>query len=51
VAKRLVTPQQAAASTRKLTAEQKLLILDTWQRFGLPATDFGALIGLSRQTL
>lgn len=50
-AKQLVTPQQAAASTRKLTAEQKLLILDTWQRSSLPAADFGALIGLPKQTL
>src|SRR5437016_2212484 len=38
--RRLVSPQEAAASNRKLTAEQKLLILDTWQRSGLPANDF-----------
>jgi transposase InsO family protein len=49
--RRLVTPAEAAASTRRLSAEQKLLILDTWQRSGLPATDFGGLIGLSKQTL
>ena len=49
--KRLISPQQAAASNRKLTAEQKLLILDTWQRSGLPANDFGALVGISRITL
>ncbi len=49
--KRLVTPAEAAASTRRLTPEQKLLILDRWQRSGLPATDFGGMIGLSKQTL
>jgi transposase InsO family protein len=49
--RRLVSAEEAAAATRKLTAEQKLLILDTWQRSGLPAGDFGALLGLSRQTL
>ncbi len=49
--KRLVSPQEAAASNRKLTTEQKLLILDTWQRSGLPANDFGSLIGINRITL
>ena len=49
--RRLILPQQAAASTRQLTADQKLLILDTWQRSGLPASDFGAIVGLSKQTL
>jgi transposase InsO family protein len=49
--KRLVLPQEAAAATRQLTAEQKILILDTWQRSGLPATDFGSIVGLSKQTL
>ncbi|HKB39673.1 MAG TPA: helix-turn-helix domain-containing protein, partial [Gemmataceae bacterium] len=34
-----------------LTAEQRLLLLDTWQRSGLPAADFAALVGLSRYTL
>lgn len=34
-----------------LTAEQKLLLLDTWQRSGLPARDFSALVGVSRHTL
>jgi transposase InsO family protein len=50
-ARRLVSPQEAAASNRKLTAEQKLLILDTWQRSGLAANDFAALIGVNRITL
>src|SRR6516162_4929410 len=34
-----------------LTAEQRLLLLDTWQRSGLPAGDFAALIGMSKHTL
>jgi len=36
-ARRLVSPQEAAASNRKLTPEQKLLILDTWQRSACPS--------------
>ncbi|MDY0166266.1 MAG: helix-turn-helix domain-containing protein [Thermoguttaceae bacterium] len=34
-----------------LSPEQKLLLLDTWQRSGLPARDFGALVNVSRHTL
>jgi transposase InsO family protein len=34
-----------------LTAEQRLLLLDTWRRSGLPAGDFGALVGISKHTL
>jgi transposase InsO family protein len=34
-----------------LTPQQKLLLLDTWQRSGLPARDFGALVNISRHTL
>jgi transposase InsO family protein len=34
-----------------LSPPQKLLLLDTWQRSGLPARDFGALVNISRQTL
>jgi transposase InsO family protein len=34
-----------------LTAQQRLLILDSWRRSGLPAGDFAPLVGLSRQTL
>jgi len=34
-----------------LTPTQKLLLLDTWQRSGLPARDFGALVDVSRHTL
>jgi len=34
-----------------LTPEQRLMLLDTWIRSGLPAGDFAALVGLSRYTL
>src|SRR5262249_14912979 len=33
------------------TPEQRLLILDTWRRSGLPAGDFAPLVGVSRHTL
>jgi transposase InsO family protein len=38
-------------SRRTHTPEERLLLLDTWQRSGLPAKDFGALVGVSQQTL
>ena len=47
--KRLV--KKEAAATPAWTPEQRLLLLDTWRRSGLPAGDFGALVGLSRHTL
>ena len=34
-----------------LSAEQKLLLLDTWLRSGLPARDFGGLVNVSCHTL
>jgi transposase InsO family protein len=46
---RLVKKEQT--TTPPLTPEQRLLLLDTWRRSGLPASDFGALVGLSRHTL
>lgn len=33
------------------TAEQRLMILDTFMRSGLPAADFAPLVGMNRQTL
>lgn len=36
---------------RKFTAEQRLLVLDVWQRSGLPAKDFAPLVGMSKHTL
>src|SRR5208282_6278374 len=46
--RRLVKP---AEPTAPLTAELRLLLLDTWRRSGLPAGDFAALIGMSKYTL
>jgi transposase InsO family protein len=34
-----------------LTAEQRLLMLDTWRRSGLAAGDFADLVGIGRHTL
>jgi transposase InsO family protein len=47
--RRLVKPQAAKAAP--LTVEQRLLLLDTWQRSQLPAGDFAAMVGLSKHTL
>jgi transposase InsO family protein len=47
--RRLVKPEAKPPVT--LTAEQRLLLLDTWQRSGLPAGDFAALVGVSKHTL
>jgi transposase InsO family protein len=33
------------------TPAQRLLLLDTWQRSGLPASDFAAMVGVSKHTL
>jgi hypothetical protein len=33
------------------TPQQRLLLLHTWRRSGLPARDFAALVGISRHTL
>jgi transposase InsO family protein len=46
--RRLVKP---CPPTPPLTAEQRLLLLDSWRRSGLPAADFAALVGLSKHTL
>ena len=43
--------QKPEASPAALTPEQRLLLLDTWKRSGLPAGDFAALVGLSKHTL
>jgi transposase InsO family protein len=47
--RRLVPP--AATQHPALTPQQRLLLLDTWRRSGLPAGDFAALVGLSKHTL
>jgi len=46
---RLVKPEQKQRVVH--TPQQRLLILDTWQRSGLPAGDFAALAGLCKHTL
>ena len=49
-ARRLVKPEeQKPAGT--VTPEQKLLILDTWNRSGLPATEFARMVGIAKQAL
>lgn len=35
----------------KFTGQQRLLILDTWQRSGLSAKDFGSLVGVTPHTM
>lgn len=37
--------------TRGFTPEQRILILDAWQRSALPATDFAPLLGISAAAL
>jgi transposase InsO family protein len=34
-----------------LTPHQRLLLLDTWQRSGLPAGDFATMVGIAKYTL
>ena len=46
--KRLQKPKQRQL---EVSPEQRLLILDTWRRSGLPASDFAAMIGMSKHTL
>lgn len=46
--RRLAVP---APKVEALQPEQRLLLLDTWQRSGLPAADFAALVGVSKFTL
>ena len=46
--KRLVLP---AEKPDPVSPQQRLLLLDLWQKSGLPAGDFGALVGVSKHTL
>src|SRR5262245_22165356 len=46
---RLVPAQ--AAERIPFSPQQRLLILDSWSRSGLPAGDFAPLVGLSKHTL
>ncbi|HYG76328.1 MAG TPA: IS481 family transposase [Planctomycetota bacterium] len=45
--KRLVKPEPS----KTLTAQQRLLLLDTWRRSGLPAGDFAAMVNVSKHSL
>jgi transposase InsO family protein len=47
--RRLVQPELNKAPGHK--PEERLLLLDCWQRSGLPAGDFAALVGISKHTL
>jgi Helix-turn-helix domain len=47
--RRLVKPPATPAPA--LTAQQRLPLLDTWRRSGLPAGDFAPPVGVSRHTL
>lgn len=47
--RRLVKKDQAPRVT--ISVEQRLLLLDTWRRSGLPAGDFAPLVGVSKHTL
>ena len=42
---------QAGGPKRLFTPQQRLLLLDSWRRSGLPAKDFAALVGISKHTL
>ena len=46
--KSLVLP---ADKLPQISAEQRLLLLDTWQKSELPAGDFAAMVGVSKHTL
>ena len=43
--------QKPQGPTPPLTPEQRLLLLDTWKRSGLPAGDFAAMVGISKHSL
>ena len=42
---------EGEGTRRTVTAQERLLLLDLWQRSGLTAREFGALVGVSRHTL
>jgi transposase InsO family protein len=45
----LVKPQDLTKTNA--SPEQRILLLDTWRRSGLPAGDFAALVGVAKHTL
>ena len=48
---RALSKPERAAGRKSLTGQQRLLLLDTWRRSGLPAGDFAPLVGVSKHTL
>jgi transposase InsO family protein len=47
--RRLAKPEEMARQA--MTPQQRLLLLDTWRRSGLPANDFATLVNISRHSL
>jgi transposase InsO family protein len=47
----LVAPAAQSGARHDIKPEQRLLLLDTWRRSGLPAGDFASLVGISKHTL
>jgi transposase InsO family protein len=47
----LGSPARLPETETGFNPEQRLLVLDAWLRSGLPAGDFGALVGVSKRTL
>lgn len=45
------TAKPTEEDRRSLRPDERVLLLDMWQRSGLTARDFGALVGISRHTL
>ena len=48
--RQLVLPE-AVGGQGQLSPQQRLLVLDTWMKSGLPAGDFAPLVGVSKHTL
>jgi transposase len=42
---------KSVAKPEVTTPEQRLLLLDTWKRSGLPAGDFATMVGVTKHTL
>ena|SRR5438105_4960493 len=49
--RRRVRAEEVSAGRRPRTPQERLLLLDTWMRSKLPATEFASLTGLSTHTL
>ena len=48
---RQTVPPEQAGGQAQLTPAQRLLVLDTWMKSGLPAGDYAPLVGVSKHTL